>query len=213
AREVERALAAAVEIECRKGLRFGVDDGVAPACRNMNAARHAGASLGGLRAFGRDDDLGGIVGVEDPDRAIVEREQQALAFVIGVDLADNTAIAARARPHNGTDWRDAALTLLSACDVSENDLPAVGHADQKALLCSGESCILGRRDEPLVLDLVDAGAAQGGLGVAGLEQAEKARFRQAEERKHGGAIEAAFVEFVGSRSRERARARRLRLPE
>ena len=80
AREVERALTAAVEIECRKGLRLGIDDGIAPACRKMNAAGRAGGSVGrpragSLRASGRDNHLGRIVGVEEPDRAIIEREQ------------------------------------------------------------------------------------------------------------------------------------------
>ena len=55
----------------------------------MNAARHAGAGLaarpaGNLGAFGRDHHLGGIVSIDEPHRAIVEREQEALAFVIGL---------------------------------------------------------------------------------------------------------------------------------
>src|SRR5262245_63119969 len=40
------AFGTTVEIECGKGLRFGADDGIAPAGREMNAARRAGGSIG-----------------------------------------------------------------------------------------------------------------------------------------------------------------------
>src|SRR5262245_66518296 len=87
------AFGTTVGIECGKGLRFGADDGIAPAGREMNAARRAGGSIGcpadgDLRASRRDNHLGRVVGIDEPDRAIGERDQQAPAFVIGVDLAD-----------------------------------------------------------------------------------------------------------------------------
>src|SRR5262249_2099002 len=132
AREVERALDAGVEVDGRERLRLRVDDGVAPGRRKMNAASHAGGRIGaafgpGLRTFGRDNHLGGVVGIHEPDRAVVKRKQQALALIVGVDLAHDALLAARARLYAGADRRDAALTVLPGGDVGENDLAAFGH--------------------------------------------------------------------------------------
>jgi len=78
------------------GLLF--DDGITPGGREMDAARHAGArSPSGLRPsahFDATTHLGGIVGIDEPDRAIIEREQEALAFLVGIDLVDGASLAA-----------------------------------------------------------------------------------------------------------------------
>jgi len=75
----------------------------------------------------------------EPDRAIIEREQEALAFLVGIDLVDGTSLAAACLRAHG---RDAARTFLSAGDVGQDHLRAVGHAGQETPLQSREVCIL-----------------------------------------------------------------------
>src|SRR5262249_39892719 len=155
--------------------------------------------------------LGGIVGIDEPDRAVIEREQETLAFIVGIDLTDGATFAAACLAAHG---RDAARALLPAADVGQDHLRAVRHADEEALLQSRKACILALGNEPLVLDLVNAGAPQLRFGIAGLEQSEQgAGLRQAGESERGSAVETAFVELMGGCSREGARPRHLYAPE